>query len=699
MTQLPIRKLTLYKQGIGYFERRGQVNGTSLSLIVPRENLNDTLKSLSIIDRHGKPVLSVDYETPADTVLDELSIKLTDRSSMVDLLQSLRGSHITLRLESKQTATGRLIGVETSLEPSTHTATVLLQDGNDPSNIRLYSIAKVLGLSLHDERAATDVSFFLDVSQTEQTRSALMIRLSEGEHDLEIGYLAPSPTWRVSYQLVSEGQNQARLLGWGLFDNRLDEDLENVILTLKSGRPISFKYNLYESYVPSRPQVSDDPMALEAISDNPLVVESVTNISHELRTPLSAILGISELLQEEFYGPLNVKQKKSLRTASESGQHLLKLINDLLDMVRLREKGQAHTDYSTAFLSRSGPLGDLKVSNAYFKPMLIGNAEPEFLTYEVETPVSVRRKQSAMVPIIDHSIAYQEICVYNGDKMPNHPLRVWCLRNSTGKALEQGPVTFIKEGQYLGEGLMRFTGVGDELHLPYALEFGIVVSETSERGLQNPFQVEFDSKKRRAVVKRYEVTEYIYTLTSHVKRETTVYIERRDPNQGEYYQMQEPDLAMAGHTRWSVTVPANGDTSFTVQIRTVHKREEDITRWKTDFVKEIRADGLLDDEIYAKFENHWIEQQQESATSNQVKVLEAEYKQLLSRQQQLRENIGALSNPSEREAEIRNRILDDLETSENRRRELETEIATLTEQVKQLQRTQQTLRDEIYGLE
>jgi len=80
-------------------------------------------------------------------------------------------------------------------------------------------------------------------------------------------------------------------------------------------------------------------------------------------------------------------------------------------------------------------------------------------------------------------------------------------------------------------------------------------------------------------------------------------------------------------------------------------------------------------------------------------VLEAEYKQLLSRQQQLRENIGALSNPSEREAEIRNRILDDLETSENRRRELETEIATLTEQVKQLQRTQQTLRDEIYGLE
>lgn len=44
MSQLPIRKLTLYKQGIGYFERQGSYEGTTVSLIVPRENINDTLR-------------------------------------------------------------------------------------------------------------------------------------------------------------------------------------------------------------------------------------------------------------------------------------------------------------------------------------------------------------------------------------------------------------------------------------------------------------------------------------------------------------------------------------------------------------------------------------------------------------------------------------------------------------------------------
>ncbi len=698
MSQLPIRKLTLYRQGIGYFERRGQVSGTTLSLDIPRENINDTLKSLHIVEHGQGKVFGVGYETPAnkETVLKELAIKLTDRASMVDLLQSLRGREVTLRLESGQNATGRVIGVETSLDQTSHMATVLLQDHNEPNQIQIHSMASLLGLTILDERAASEVSFFLDVSQTEQTRTTLTIRLSDGEHDLEIGYLAPSPTWRVSYQLVSRASGQARLLGWGLFDNRLDEDLENTSLTLKSGRPISFEYDLYESHIPSRPQVSDDPMALEAVSNNPLVVESIATISHEIRTPVTSILGYTELLHKEVEGPLNEKQKRDLQAILQSGRRLLDMMNNLLDMARLREGGQRNSDHSTAFLYRSGPLGDLKVSSAYFKPMLIGNAAPEFLTYEVETPVSVRRKQSAMVPIIDHSISYQDICVYNGDKMPNHPLRVWRLQNTTGKALEQGPVTLVKDGQYMGEALMQFTGVGDELHLPYALEFGIVISEDSEQGLQGVLDIKFDRKKRRAILRRYEVTEYIYLLTSHVERETVVFIERRNPNQGEFYQMPEPALAEAGHTRWPVTVPANTNSKFTIQIRTVLRREEDIANWETDFVKDVHKDGLLEPEIYERFEKYWAEKQQEAKLTEQAKAVQTEYHQLISRQQQLRENLKTLGN-SERETGIRNRILDDLELSENRRRELETETTTLDEKVKQSQTAQQALVDQIYG--
>jgi len=63
--------------------------------------------------------------------------------------------------------------------------------------------------------------------------------------------------------------------------------------------------------------------------------EFLANMSHELRTPLNAILGLSEVMQEEVYGPLNQAQLKSLKTIEDSGRHLLALINDILDIAKV----------------------------------------------------------------------------------------------------------------------------------------------------------------------------------------------------------------------------------------------------------------------------------------------------------------------------------------------------------------------------
>ncbi|NET10869.1 MAG: PAS domain-containing protein [Symploca sp. SIO2B6] len=67
--------------------------------------------------------------------------------------------------------------------------------------------------------------------------------------------------------------------------------------------------------------------------------EFLANMSHELRTPLNAILGMTELLQEKILGPINEKQFQSLQTIQNSGNHLLDLITDLLDLTTI-ETGQ-----------------------------------------------------------------------------------------------------------------------------------------------------------------------------------------------------------------------------------------------------------------------------------------------------------------------------------------------------------------------
>jgi signal transduction histidine kinase len=77
--------------------------------------------------------------------------------------------------------------------------------------------------------------------------------------------------------------------------------------------------------------------------------EFLASMSHELRTPLTGILGLSESMLLGTYDELNDKQKKSLKGIHESGQHLLSLINDILDLSKI-EAGKLEVEFQPCSL-------------------------------------------------------------------------------------------------------------------------------------------------------------------------------------------------------------------------------------------------------------------------------------------------------------------------------------------------------------
>ena len=82
-------------------------------------------------------------------------------------------------------------------------------------------------------------------------------------------------------------------------------------------------------------------------------------MSHELRTPLNAIIGFSEVLGERMFGELNEKQDEYLKDIYASGQHLLSLINDILDLSKIEagrmELELADFDLPTRARQRADP--------------------------------------------------------------------------------------------------------------------------------------------------------------------------------------------------------------------------------------------------------------------------------------------------------------------------------------------------------
>ena len=136
---------------------------------------------------------------------------------------------------------------------------------------------------------------------------------------------------RLSQPILAVQKGAARL-GSGNLETRIDVRTGDEVEALAN----EFNHmaaELQELYTGLERKVAEKTAQLEMANRHKS--EFLANMSHELRTPLNAIIGFSEVLKERIFGDLNAKQTEYVRDIFTSGQHLLSLINDILDLAKV----------------------------------------------------------------------------------------------------------------------------------------------------------------------------------------------------------------------------------------------------------------------------------------------------------------------------------------------------------------------------
>ncbi|MEI6775789.1 MAG: hypothetical protein WCK70_02710 [Chloroflexales bacterium] len=671
---LPISRITVYKHGVGYFERRGPLSGESLRLTFAREAMDDVLKSLVALDLGAGQVQSIDFETPEDraAMLERGSIHLSDRQSMLDLLRDLRGRRVRLVLDSEGEITleGLIVGVDYEESEPLHRAIVSLYDA-ETRHVCALPLAELARVDILDDAAAADLDYFLKTAQSEEDRRSATIHLSPGDHDLLIGYIAPAPAWRVSYRLLFEeagggaqeagsrtqvagggaqdagqevglppatgplppaSQRHASCLlqGWGIFDNQLDEDLEGVDLTLVAGMPISFRYRLYEPHTPERPLVEDEERTVGA----PIFFDAAPQAP-----PAADMMSFGVAAAAPSPAPAAVRSSKaasfSLRDVEES----------------------------------------VEVSS------VAGDDRGALFAYHVGHPVSVARGQSAMVPIVSRRLPARRDLLYNQAKLPAHPVASLRLTNETGLTLERGPVTVLDAGDYAGEAVLSFTRAGGELIVPYAVELGITVNEQSrsERRLRT-----VHIRNEFLVYEEYDLRIRSYDLVSGLDRPTDVMIEQPRLAHYELADTRAPDEESAGFARWRVVCPAQARTKFAVTERRLVSRQEQVRGLTGPRLKDLLRGGLLDATVGKVLEEVLDLYRQIEVAQTGLRQIEQEREAIYKQQRQIQGNLQPLGREGD-EGTLRKRYV--------------TTLGQLEDSLTQIATREQDLRQTITRLE
>jgi len=613
---IPIKRVVLFKHGVGYFERRGKVSGNAdVSFEFKHDQMNDVLKTLTALDLSGGAISSIAYDAKDDgRDVQGISLHIPQDEALSGLLAQLGGARIELIVAGEKIE-GVVLGIERVATQNKDGVTdrsfiSLLQKDRALSR---YDIADVSWFNVLDDELRDDLKRLLEYQQrsqhSERKRLSLAARGS-GERELLISYLVEAPVWKTSYRVLI-GEDETRIQGWAMIDNTSDEDWEDVNVSLVAGLPISFRHNLYSPRYAQRPEVA----VKQGVGyDAPLVAAG------------------AELEEEESWEGAELR---------DSGAEAL-MSKVAPSPARMREKA-AHFDQP--------------------KPGTATEERGALFEYSISDPVSVKSRQSALVPILFEPIHVEKVVLYSRGIRDANPLNALLLKNDTGLVLEGGPVTLLNGADYAGESMLEVFNKGEQRLLPYAVELRCKVTHHLDSESRDPYLLRIH--KGRISLHAWHVQIRTYYFDNSVGEMLDVILEHPRMLAFDLVDTPEPFEELEDIYRFRFNVEAGQKLKFTVSQREEQSEARDLSTLDSYWVEEWNRKGYLSPEITGALRLSIARTHEIRQLESDVSERGSQIQQIAADQKRLRENLQALGESSG-EKGLRDRYVKALGESEDR---------------------------------
>ncbi len=612
--ELPVERITLYRSGVGSFERRGAVEGDmDIQLSVDAELVNDILKSMVLLDLGGGRIESASYASrePLERRLASFAVNLSDAPGRREILQRLRGTMVRIVRVDGRPVEGRVLSVEDVTVPTAEGSTklphVTLATG---SGMESHRLDEVQSFSVLDPQIREEIDralLAIAEQRTDRLKTLDLAFRGSGRRDVIVSYVHEMPVWKTSYRLVlpdaAEGGGSPLLQGWAIVENTTDEDWRDVRLGLVAGRPVGFVMDLYEPLFLSRPQV---PVPVEAAA------------------------------APRTYAGKMVELQASPGRA---------------------QRGMPSADTATRSAGRGAMFGGGgQAESLAAAPMEMGDAmaygmgsgaaaaagDGTVFRYELEEPVTIERRRSAMLPILTAGIEGRRVSILATGAQ--HPMRGVEIRNTSGLQMMPGPISVYDDGTYAGDAQIDFVPAGDERLLAYAVDLEV----------RSEFRESQQSRVRSVRIINGLVEETIgreygrtWTIRNADEGEDRTVIVEAPAMPGWEIVSPEPAERAAGIDRFEIVVAAGETADLAVTYRRTDLTRLAVASYDLGRLIGHQRSGAASAEVVAAVRRAAELQAAVTGIERQLQQLENEREEIVRDQSRLRDNLGRVGANTE----------------------------------------------------